>query len=135
MAKVSLKKVIIPDILEATKACIEFLSETDPNTGKHSGRTDDDRFRTWRQAANLTPGFLADDFMACYEKSGKNKSRLSNHMVRGCITFWLRVMRYEYGPHPCLVDGELLSLLRRWIELNDPEAQECSSKHPSQTGG
>ena len=100
-----------------------FLSLILPETGKHPGLDNDDRFRAWRKAAYEDPGFLYDgDYIACYEECrDKETSELTNDEVRCCITFLLRQMRNQYAPYPCLVSGELYRLLLRWIELKEEE--------------
>ena len=114
------------DLMKKAMECEIFLSLRLPETGKHPGLDNDDRFRAWRKAAYDDPDFLYDgDYIACYEECrDKDASELSNDQVRGCITFLLRQMRNQYAPYPCLVSGELYRLLLRWIELNEKEDAE-----------
>ena len=114
------------DLMKKARECEIFLSLRLPETGKHPGLDNDDRFRAWRKAAYDDPDFLYDgDYIACYEKCREQAAgELTNDQVRACITFLLRQMRNQYAPYPCLVSGELHSLLLRWIELNEKEDAE-----------
>ncbi len=109
------------DLLNKTKACAEFLSLVLPETGKHSGLANDDRFRDWQKAVYDDPDFLFDgDFFAVYgECRGKDPQSLTGEQTRACVTFLLRQMRSAYAPYPCLTEGELLGLLAHWIELKE----------------
>ncbi len=111
------------DLMNKTKACLEFLAQVQPDTGKHSGQTDDRRFREWQKAVYDDPDFLyLGDFFTIYsECRGKAPNELSKEKARACITFLVRQMRFGYAPYPFLVEGELLGLLRRWTELEEKD--------------
>ena len=114
------------DLMKKARACEVFLSLVLPETGKHPGNTNDDRFRAWQAAAYDDPDFLYDgDYFAIYDECrNKDANDLNDEQVRGCITFLLRQMRNQYAPYPCLTSGELYRLLVRWIELNEEEDAE-----------
>ena len=114
------------DLMKKARECEIFLSLRLPETGKHPGLDNDDRFRAWRKVAYDDPDFMYEgDYIACYEKCREQAAgELTNDQVRACITFLLRQMRNQYTPYPCLVSGELHSLLLRWIELNEKEDAE-----------
>ena len=107
------------DLMKKARDCEIFLRLSE--TGKHPGIVNDDRFRAWRKAAYDDPGFLyGGDYISCYEECrDRDVNELTNEQVRGCITFLLRQMRNQYAPYPCLVSGQLHSLLLRWIGLNE----------------
>ena len=111
------------DLLKKARDCEIFLSLILPETGKHPGLDNDDRFRTWRKAVYDDPDFLYDgDYIGSYEECrDKDASELTNDQARACITFLLRQMRNQYAPYPALVSGELHRVLLRWIELNEEE--------------
>lgn len=111
------------DLLSKAKECAVFLGLKLPETGNHSGLVNDDRFRDWRKAVYDDPDFLYDgDFFAVYgECREKDPGTLNEDQVRACVTFLLRQMRSAYAPYPCLVSGELLGFLNRWIELKEEE--------------
>ena len=114
------------DLLNRAKDCEMFLSLILPETGRHPGFTNDDRYHAWEQAVYDDPDFLYDgDYFECYAQcQEKEANTLTDEQVRGCITFLLRQMRNQYAPYPCLVSGELHDLLARWIELNEKEDAE-----------
>ena len=111
------------ELLKKAKDCAVYLGLVWPETGKHCGLTNDDRFLDWRRAVYNDPDFLYDgDYFAVYDECrGKDTNTLNSEQVRACITFLLRQMRNQYEPYPCLTSGELLALLDRWIELNEKE--------------
>lgn len=114
------------ELIKKTRACMEYLGIINPQTGRHPGNTDDERFRDWREAVYSDPEFLYEgNYITCYwECRDKEIKTLTNDEVRGCITFLLRQMRCEYPPYPCLDSGELLAYLDRWIELNNHTDEE-----------
>ena len=103
-----------------------FLSLMLPETGRHPGFTNDERYHAWEQAVYDDLDFLYEgDYFECYDEcQGKAPNTLTNEQVRGCITFLLRQMRNQYAPYPCIVSGELHDLLTHWIELNEKEDAE-----------
>ncbi len=109
------------DLMKKARECEIFLSLVLPETGKHPGQDNDDRFRVWRKAAYDDPDFLYDgDYIACYEECrNMDTDELTKDQVRACITFLLRQMRNQNTPYPCLVSAELHRLLLRLIRLND----------------
>ena len=106
--------------IEKTVKCTDYLRLVFPSTGEHPGDGKDERYRDWLKAAYDEPAFLYDgDYFSVYEACReKTPETMTKSEVRGCVTFLLRQMRSQYAPYPCLTSGELLSLLDRWIELN-----------------
>ncbi len=46
---------------------------------------------------------------------------MSPEEVRACVTFYVRQMRFQYPPYPCIAGGELLRLLERWLRITEEE--------------
>ena len=57
------------DLMKKARECEIFLSLRLPETGKHPGLDNDDRFRAWRKVAYDDPDFMYEgDYIACYEE-------------------------------------------------------------------
>ena len=107
------------DFTRKTRLCADYLRSVLQDSRETPADAKDSRFRDWQTATYEESGFLdTGDFFAVYEKCrNKAPDMLTSNEVRGCVTFLLRQMRYEYPPYSCIENGELLALLERWLEL------------------
>ncbi len=111
------------NLREKTAACTAYLKSISPEGLRDPAVTQCRIFRDWLSAVYADPSFLdPENFFSCYEECrNKPAEEMSSDEVRACITFYVRQMRFQYPPYPCIVDGELLGLLDRWLRITEEE--------------
>ncbi len=110
-------------IMEATRQLSAFLKEASVAELSDPRFTVLPVFRNWLSAAYDDPDFLvSQDYITVYgECREKPVEKLTKHQVRACITFLIRQMRCSYVPYSCILDGSLVRLLDRWMEMEEAE--------------
>ncbi len=107
-------------IHEATQELIAFLQDAPKDILSNPSFTVLPVFRNWLSAAYDDPDFLVSrDYLTVFgECHDKPVETLTLLQVRSCITFLIRQMRCTFVPYPCIIDGSMVRLLNRWLEMN-----------------
>ena len=113
------------NLLELTKACIEYLSTRDARNPIHYvSNTDDPRFQAWLAAIRDERTGLKYEgkYVKCFfDNLGREPEVLTEQETVGCILFCTRgLVNADQLDHiATLGSGELLGYLKQWVRLHE----------------